>query len=256
MEEVLKLVEEKQHEFSHLPLFEFLRNREISPRERLNFGPSFAIFAMNFRDLNTYILKRECSEDNTIQTMINQHAREDAQHWEWILEDFDKLGFNYGFNLNDALTIFWGEKTRVSRQHFYQIMRLIFESKPILQLVIIEAIEATGNVFFSALAEVAKELQNTTGEEYRYYGKCHLTVETGHTMGTLNFEEILYSISLTREEKEKAFFLVDKIFAGFTELLDEYYAHAMAQVRHHLQGEWLDEWGQLKGDRPRPNVSA
>lgn len=230
MKEVLKLIKEKQHEFSHLPLFRFLKNREVSPRNRLNFGPSFAIFAMNFKDLNTYILRKKCSEDDEIQRMINQHAEEDAQHWEWILEDFDKLGFNYKLNLNDALRIFWGEQTKISRQHFYRIMQLISESKPNLNLVIIEAIEATGNVFFDALTEVTKELQPITGEEYQYYGRCHLTVETGHTMGTLDIEKALDSISLTQEDQEKAFFLVERVFTGFAELLNEYYAYAKAQA--------------------------
>lgn len=228
MKEVLTFIQDNQRSFSRLPLFSFLRNTEISPRDRLNFGPSFAVFAMNFKDLNTYILSKKCSEKDKIQRMINQHAKEDAQHWEWILEDFDKLGFNYKLNTNDALRLFWGPKTEASRQHFYQMAQLIHESEPVFMLVIIEAIEATGNAFFDALTGVAQELQGTTGEDYRYYGKFHLSVETGHAMGTADVENILDSICLTEEENEKAFVLVEKIFSGFAELLNEYHAYAKA----------------------------
>lgn len=231
MKEVLTFIKDKQHDFSHLPLFAFLRDTEISPRDRLNFGYSFAVFAMNFKDLNTYILKKECPKEDRIQRMINQHAEEDAQHWEWILEDFDKLGFNYKVSINDALRLFWGKQTEVSRQHFYHMTQLIHESKPVFTLVIIEAIEATGNVFFDALAKVAQELQGSTGEEYRYYGKLHLSAETGHAMGTADVESILDSISLTKEENEKAFVLVEKIFSGFSGLLNEYYSYAKAGAR-------------------------
>ncbi|ESA38717.1 hypothetical protein N836_30840 [Leptolyngbya sp. Heron Island J] len=226
MKEILAFIQAKQHNFSRLPLFSFLRDTGIPPRDRLNFGPSFAVFAMNFKELNSHILYKECSENNEIQRMINQHAREDALHWEWILEDFDKLGFNSESTINDALRLFWGAETKASRQHFYDMVRLIYESEPVFVLVIIEAIEATGNVFFSALTRVAKELQVVTEEDYRYYGKHHLSVETGHAIGTADIENILDSISLTNEEIEKAFILVDKIFSGFSELLNEYHTYA------------------------------
>mgnify|MGYP001802257076 CR=1 FL=1 len=231
MKEVLTFIQDKQHEFSCLPLFSFLKDTGISPRDRLNFGPSFAVFAMNFKDLNTYILSKEVSRRDSIQRMINQHAKEDSQHWEWILEDFDKLGFSNTLSTNEALRLFWSKKTEASRQHFYQMVQLIHESEPVFTLVIIEAIEATGNVFFDALSKVAQELQDKTGMEYRYYGKFHLSVETGHAMGTSDVEDALNSISLTKEENEKACALVEKVFSGFSELLNEYYIYAKTEAR-------------------------
>lgn len=229
MKEVLAFIKQKQQEFAQLPLFEFLRDKNIDPRLRLNFGPSFAIFAMNFKDLNTYILREEDLNDR-IQKMINKHTQEDDRHWKWLLEDFEKLKFNHTLEFNDALVLLWGEQTIKSRQHFYQMSQLICCANSVLRLAIVEAIEATGNVFFGALTEVTYELQQTTGENYRYYGKCHLTVETGHAMGTSDIEQILEDIKLTEEEQKEAFELINKVFAGFSELLNEYLEHARAHI--------------------------
>jgi len=229
MKEVLSLIQQKQQEFSQLPLFEFLKNKSLSPRDRLNFGPSFAIFAMNFKDLNNYILRNDCSSDE-VQEIINRHTEEDAQHWKWILEDFENLGFNYMLKFNDALSVLWSEQTERSRKHFYQMIKLISPASPVMRLVIVEAIESTGNVFFGALTEVTKELQPITGENYRYYGKCHLTVETGHAIGTHDVEQVIENIILSDEDKQTAFTLVEKIFEGFSELLNEYYGYAVSHI--------------------------
>jgi hypothetical protein len=229
MKEVLAFINQKQQEFAQLPLFEFLRDKSIDSRQRLNFGPSFAIFAMNFRDLNSYILREENPSDE-IQEMINRHTQEDDSHWKWLLEDFEKLGFNRSLKFNDALTFLWGEQTQISRQHFYQLAQLISQASSVMRLVIVEAIEATGNVFFGVLTEVTQELQHTTGKNYRYYGKCHLTVETGHAIGTFDVEQFLENITLTEEMRQEAFELVEKVFAGFSALLNEYLEHARAHV--------------------------
>jgi hypothetical protein len=50
------------------------------------------------------------------------------------------------------------------------------------------AIEATGNILFSYTIRVAQELQSITEQEYIYFGKFHLTVETGHAVRDDNTE--------------------------------------------------------------------
>ncbi len=59
MKEVLELIAQKQQEFAQLPLFKFMQDRRIAPRQRLAFAPCLAPFAMNFKDLNKYAFREE-----------------------------------------------------------------------------------------------------------------------------------------------------------------------------------------------------
>ena len=93
-------------------------------------------------------------------------------------------------------------------------------------MVVIESVEDTGNVGLTLIAKVAEELQKTTQEEYLYFGKNHILVETGHTMGTDNVEEIINNIRLTQNDQEIAFCLEDKVFAAFTDCINEQMAYA------------------------------
>ncbi len=49
---------EKKREYGQLPLFEFMRNHDISARHRLSFYPCMAFFILAFGDLNKYRRQR------------------------------------------------------------------------------------------------------------------------------------------------------------------------------------------------------
>lgn len=225
MKEVLALIETRKQEFSKLPLFRFLQDKNIEPRERLSWVPCLTPLAMEFSQLNKYDLRKEPTSD-PIQAIINQYTYEDDYHWQWFLEDIEKLGLNYSIKFCDAAKFYWGAETQRTRQVCHQIALHTFRAEPVVVLAAIEAIEATGNVTFALTTKIVEELQKTTGKNYRYFGHYHLCAENDHVIGIDDIEILMENIELTEEQKTKSFEVVDKVFELFTEATHEMLAYA------------------------------
>jgi hypothetical protein len=82
MKAVLRHILRLKRDYANLPFFEHLRNRALSPEERLSFFPCMAPFILSFGDLNRYVLRVEPTDDPH-QAMINAHTHEDDHHWPW-----------------------------------------------------------------------------------------------------------------------------------------------------------------------------
>ena len=225
MREVLALIEKRKQEFAQLPFFKYLQDTSINPYQRLVWAPCIAPFAMGFGHLNKYDLRKEPAED-PIQKVINTHTYEDDHHWIWFLEDLEKLKLNQSMKFSDSMKFFWGDETYNTRQVCHQIAQYTFQKEPIIVLAAIEAIEATGNVALAFMSQVAQELQEITQQSYRYFGKYHFCVETGHTTGTDDIEKFIESIELTAEQKVKSFEIVEKVFELFSESMQEMMIYA------------------------------
>lgn len=225
MKEVLALIEKRKQEFAQLPLFQFLQDKSIDPKQRLAWAPCATPIAMSFEDLLKYNFRKEPTDD-PIQELINRHTNEEDNHWMWFLEDLEKLGFNNSIKFSDAMRFYWGEETYKTRQVSHQIALHTFKAEPIVVLAAIQAIEATGNVALAVTAQVAQELEQITRQKYRYFGEDHFCVETGHTTGTDDVEKLLESIQLTQKQRAKAFEVVEKVFEVFTEATHEMRAYA------------------------------
>jgi hypothetical protein len=220
MKEVLALIEQKNQEFAKLSLFQFMQNKSIDPLQRLAWAPCLAPFAMIFGDLNKYILRDELSHSK-IQDIINKHTYEDDHHWKWFLDDLEKLGFDRSMKFSDAMKFFWSDETEKTRQVCNQMIALSYEAEPIMKLVVIEVIEATGTVALPMMAQVSRELEQTETKNYIYFGEHHCKVETGHATGIPDIEQFIESLVLTEDEKTKAFEIVEKLFQSFSESIEE-----------------------------------
>ncbi len=225
MEEVLALIEKKKQKFAKSGLFEFMRDKSIDPRQRLAFAPCVAPFVMSFGELNKYVFREEPTND-PLQEIINKHSYEDDHHWLWFLEDLETLGINKTLKFSDALNFVWSEETQASRWLTHQIFRYAFGATSIAKLAILEVIEATGNVFFSTASPIAEELRTITQKEFLYFGCFHLEVETGHTTGTPDIEQLIENIQLTIESRQEALDIVENLFEAFTKLTDELLVYA------------------------------
>lgn len=228
MKTVLDFVEQKKQEFAQLPLCKFMQDTSIDPRQRLAWAPALAPFALAFGDFNKYALRKEPTTDK-IQQLINRHSYEDDHHWVWFLEDLEKLGFDQSIKFTDAMRFFWGDEMRKARQVCQQMAMHLFNCEPIVVLAAIEAIEATGNVVLSLTAAVTDELKPTTRKIYRYFGREHFLVETGHAMGTEDITQFLQEVELTEAQRAQAFELVEMVFDVFTDCLNE----AMTYMETH-----------------------
>jgi hypothetical protein len=74
MKEVLRHIFEKKRAYATLPLFEWMRDERLDPRERLAFYPCMAHFILSFGDLNKFVLREERPAD-VYQEMVNAHTR-------------------------------------------------------------------------------------------------------------------------------------------------------------------------------------
>jgi hypothetical protein len=225
MKGILELIERKKQTYAELPLFAFMQDTQLDPRQRLAFAPCMAHFIMSFGDLNKYIFRIQNST-NPLQNLINKHTYEDDHHYPWFMTDLNKLGFNSSMGFVDTLRFLWGEDTKITRLLSYQLAAYTLNVDPIYKLAVIEAIEVTGNVLFNLTAKVAEELQDFTQQEYQYFGKFHLSLETGHVAGSPDAEQLLEETILTPTERQIAEDLVEQVFDIFTQWADELLTYA------------------------------
>jgi thioredoxin reductase len=206
-----------------------MRDKSLTPLQRLVFAPCATQFVMSFADLNQYVFRDEPTTD-PIQDIINKHSYEDDHHWYWFLEDLEKLGLNPQDNLTETLRSLWSEENKISRQVANELYRLTYKAKPVRKLVAIEATEATGNALLAVSAQVIRELAAQTQEEYRYFGSGHLIVDTGHTYCSIESKRLIENIQVTEAEEQEYLQVVEDIFSIFTDFTHELLAYA----RKHL----------------------
>ncbi len=243
MKDVLALIEKRKQEFAELPFFKFLQDRSIHPRQRLAFAPCFAPFAMSFGDLNKYVFRKEPA-NSKIQEIINKHTYEDDHHWEWFLEDIEKLQCNPSLKFSDALRFLWSDETKNARLYCQQIAQFCLQADPVVVLAVIEAIEAAGNMISPVIANVADELPQIGPQGYRYFGQFHVAVETGHATGTDKVEKFIESLELTEINRKQAIELVEKVFEYSTSMVGEF----MSFVNKHPYDESFVETCSVERD--------
>jgi hypothetical protein len=224
-----ELAQAKRH-YSRLPLFEFLRSESIAPRDRLAFYPCMAPFILAFSDLNRFVLRVEDSSD-PCQLLINEHTREDDHHWPWYLEDFAKLGFDRTASVTHTLRTYMKDEAQQNRMLGVRLAQLLYDTTPKEKLVVVEAIEETGNVLFGLTAKIAARIQAEGGPELRYLGQFHFSRETGHAMHGAD-HRVLEAIALTEVERVHCLDLAFRVFDMFTDWTSELLAYARNSLAH------------------------
>jgi hypothetical protein len=224
-----ELAQAKRH-YSRLPLFEFLRSESIAPRDRLAFYPCMAPFILAFSDLNRFVLRVEDSSD-PCQLLINEHTREDDHHWPWYLEDFAKLGFDRTASVTHTLRTYMKDEAQQNRMLGVRLAQLLYDTTPKEKLVVVEAIEETGNVLFGLTAKIAARIQAEGGPELRYLGQFHFSRETGHAIHGAD-HRVLEAIALTQVERVHCLDLAFRVFDMFTDWTSELLAYARNSLAH------------------------
>ncbi|AFY66011.1 hypothetical protein [Geitlerinema sp. PCC 7407] len=230
MQAILELIEQKNQEYAQHPFFAYLADPEIDPYQKLSFAPVIAPLALEFGELCNRVFKQEPTTD-PLQAMVNQHAEEEHFHWQWLIEDLEKLGIDYSMRFSDALKFIWSQHTRVARSMYYRFERYTEGDDPILKLVAIEVAEVTANVFFRATRPIALQLQATTGQELRYFGMCHNQVENTHTLHMPDSMQTLRNLEVSEETFQRSLEVVERGFEFFNELMQEFLVYAQTYSR-------------------------
>jgi hypothetical protein len=225
MKEVLALIEARKLSFSKQPFLEFLRNEKIAPKERLSFTLCLSPFVMGFSELNKYVFRDETTSD-PLQKLINKHTTEDDRHWLWFLEDIQALEIDYSVQFTDALKFLWSDETKVSRQVIHELYRYTFKAEPIQKFIVLQVVEATGNIFLSTVQKVSQELKTSKHKDFKYFGSCHVDEDSSHSIHSSSFEHLFENIELSNTERDDAFELVETIFVLFEQLTDALLAYS------------------------------
>ena len=225
MKPVLQHIFQLKRQYEQRPFFDHLRDERLTPRQRLAFLPCMAPFILAFGDLNRYVLRDEPTVD-PYQAMVNAHSREDDHHWPWYLEDFSKLGHDSPQAPSDTLRFHYSDSTAVNRRLALRLAHLIWSATPVQRLVVIEAIEETGNVLFALTARLAAQYEAETGVELRYCGEFHFQLESGHAMKNDHAE--LARIELDEASRNWALVAVDEVFSEFADWTEELLRYSLA----------------------------
>jgi len=216
MRSILALIEIEKHTYSQLPLFEFIQDETIDPLKRFSFCPCSAPFIMGFSDLCKYSLRQEPTTDK-LQIILNQHSYEDDFHWQWFLEDMHKLGFNSSIDFNHSLEFLWGDATKNSRLLLLELHSLLVKADTLEKLIIMEAMEATADVFLSYTKKVTDKLKLINNQEYQYFGNFHIDVEHSHDAHSHDVSQFIKDIYVSDKTREQAVSSIEKVFELFTQ---------------------------------------
>lgn len=228
MQSVLDHIEARRLAYADLPLFQHLRAPGGEPARALAFMRHAAHFVMSFADLNKHCWR---DETNAVgwQADVNAHTREDDHHFPWYLSDLVALGLDQSAPFTEALQFLWSDANRETRLLSYRLWSLSDGRTPLELMIIIEAIEATGLVFFGALVDCAGRIPDgTLSRPLIYVAEHHFAVEQGHAAGQATHDERLARIELSAADAAHYIALVDEVFELFIAWSAELHGHTQA----------------------------
>jgi hypothetical protein len=250
MKHVMQLRDAGQAAVRGHPFFEWLSSDLVPAQDRLAIGPAGALFIMQFRDMNRWVL-RFAEPHNEYEWVINLGTLEDEKHSKMFLEDWRKLDLDtrLGWRTSDMLWwLFLSSDQETFRRSGIEFIRLVVDDggDALIRFGHSEAGEATGHVMLSNTARVAATLSRRTGLEYRYFGPHHLDLESGHVGNTQGVFETVVLDPARRERSSEAcrrmFDIFDDIFDGFLNYAATYLDNGTVPRRPQLPASARDDW--------------
>ena len=229
MQRVLRLIEQQRRQFDAHPFFLFLRDDRVAPATRMAYAPYCCHFVLIFADINKYVLRDEQSTDR-YQQIVNRHTREDDNHWLWYLHDLAKLRMHPADSFAGTVHFIWGDAGSRARELGYCVIGYALRAEPLLRLVIVEALEATGHVWLNTTVKLTQALPN--GHELLFFNDHHMDCEIGHSTDADEVREIVVPPALRPLAAEAVQAIFGKMTAFCTEMLERLQPQADAMVNH------------------------
>jgi hypothetical protein len=217
MQAILQLIAQERCQFEAHPFFQFLRNEYIAPETRMAYAPYCCHFVLTFADINKYILRDDGATDR-YQQLVNRHTREDDAHWLWYLHDIERLGCNQIGSFTETLRFVWGDAGSRAREAGYCVIGYGLRAEPLLRLVLVEALEATAQVWLTSTVPLATALPN--GHALLYFGSHHLDCENGHNTDADEVSAIVLPPTLRPMAEEAVRAIFSKMAAFCSEMLE------------------------------------
>jgi hypothetical protein len=250
MQQVLELRNAGQEAISRHAFFDWLSSDKVPARDRLAMAPAGTFFIMQFRDINRWVL-RYAEPRTEYEWVMNLGTLEDEKHSRLFLEDWRKLDLDtrLGWRTGDVLWwLFVSPDQEVFRRSGIEFIRLVVEDDgdALIRFGHSEAGEATGHVMLSNTAQVAAQLSDHTGLDYRYFGSYHLNLESGHVANT---EGVFETVVLDPDQRgragescERMFSIFENIFDGFLHYATTYIDTGTSPSRPHTPSIASDDW--------------
>jgi hypothetical protein len=229
MRTVFERIVQKSKEFEGRPMFAYLRDESIDPRQRLTFVPYLIHFVMTFADLYRFVLPEHPPQDR-FQELVNIHLSEEDTHWKWFLTDLASLDLDRETRLTDVMRLIWGDETLKSRMLAYNVCRLGFGAESLRKLILVHAVESTGRVALESLVTAGRAVAAGGKRKLVYFGTHHLETEEGHTLETDLVHDSLRDITLDESQRHDLLALVDEVFLHFTAFADEAYQFSQREA--------------------------
>lgn len=234
MQKVLELIELRKEELAQNRLITWMQDERVRPIERLGFAPAMLPWSMGFRDVLRHL---EVADPRTqIDHLVNTHCREDSGHWVWYLGDLEKLGYglaSWGGTIEDFHAKLWHESNQANFDTTYLLVHYakLARQRPALRLVLLEAVEATFEVFVGPVRDVAT--QAGLDQSLHFFGKLHAGAEEEHELHGFD----MHALKLDDETRSLAIDAVDEIFAQFDAMFTNWYEsrNAFPRLAHPIQ---------------------
>lgn len=205
MKTIQEYIKNKQVEFADCPLFNHIRKR-LPLQQTMGFAPYLTFWVMTFQDILR--LNETLTENPKLREFAHHHREEDSGHERWFLEDLEVM-----FD-TEKLTIEWlyGPSCSAIRDCSYTIIAELLKAESDQQrTVLLLALESTSQVFSKEITSYIYDMGYA--EKLNYFSKTHFDAENEHAMYEEESEQQLHAIKLTPQEREKAFALIDQVYA-------------------------------------------
>jgi len=215
MQEIINYIEEQRKRYEDNDFFtQLLANESLPGDRRLAWAPSVIPFIMGYSDLNKYVFRKGEGDTHLepLQALLNAHTYEEDFHWQWMLNDLEKLGADSQMPLADAARVLWGAEFKHSRLLCLKLASLASDSPAYAVFAMVEAIEAVSITIFKRCQGIT--LQD--GRECEFFGTKHYLAEASHSIKSPELAESTLPI-LDDLQREHAMLMVDRVFSLFDE---------------------------------------
>lgn len=221
MKSVLRELAQAKRHYSTLPLFDYLRNDTIAPRDRLAFVPYLAPYLLGLADL-VHAMVREQPAEDPCRDLLNQRARDEEHRLSWYFEDLRKLGFDNTTSVTQSLRVWTRNDTRCVRTLGLRLAQAVHAATPLEKLVLLQSIDATDEVLFGLTAKAGAGIFPAGGPELRFFGPARPAPRL----------LVLEAIALAPVERMRCLDLAFRVFDMFADASAELLAlakHALAR---------------------------
>ena len=161
-----------------------LADPAISWSAKLVVVPTMSFWVLAFGD--AMALLKGSAGDSHHDSLVRQHAAEDAEHWRWFLEDLESLATQGigAASMHDAMLRQWGPATAAVRECAWTLQHLLRTHRdPVVRLAVLEACEDGFAAFMDSIRPVIRGAGKYV--ELKYFGSVHDHAEAGHAMHEL-----------------------------------------------------------------------